>query len=654
MNWMVIFLQIAQAYATRPKRKRPLAQMTIEQKYLILMEVENGARSKAQIARGYNIPMSTLSTWVKNACNIKAAYQHFGPQRKRIRVANEEELDKSLLKWYYAMMADGLRPVTGPMLFYRANELVKELKITNFRCNMGWMERFKKRHNISFRGQTSGSNSWTLNGTHSEIWNHGEVQCSVTTPEALRNWKTKSVPALLEEYSLDDIYSVAEVGLLFSVLPDQNLFTKGDGHLRRKSSKERVTVLVCSNATGTDKRPLLVVGGASGPDYASDPFTLPILYKTNPQAWMSKAIFSDWMYALDLELRSLGRKAVLLTDDIPVHQDISKLGAMNIVYIPVHSKSKTLPMDLGITQQLKFQYRKRILSHTLAAIESGEKANITLSDAVQYLQQAWSCISPAQIMYSFSLSGFQFPADYHPDGQDPFYEAGMDDMLEELSKNGLRLQGSFMDFVGCDNHLTTSESPLLNNIHPDAFLDGQSQNSCQGRQPDGVTFSSPCSSCGNDMKSHATGASEDTAEDSLVRETASNSILQESKLHSQLGGVSLNSTQDEVKSESMEPAVEACPYSVVVGSLIPTQDIFDCSSEEQSGSKLALLEARSESPVPTASEALVMCQKLKKHLEMHPNSRRCLKQILAIEKFLIDNISASESQLRSSESSDSR
>lgn len=53
-----------------PGLKRKLKTHTIETKFQAIADVERGIESKAVIAKKYEIPPNTLSTWIKNAQKI--------------------------------------------------------------------------------------------------------------------------------------------------------------------------------------------------------------------------------------------------------------------------------------------------------------------------------------------------------------------------------------------------------------------------------------------------------------------------------------------------------------------------------------------------------------------------------------------------------
>ena len=67
-------------------------------------------------------------------------------------------------------------------------------------------------------------------------------------------------------YSPQELYNANETGLNFKALPKKNLPSKKEKNAPGfKMSKERVTVLVCSNAAGTYILSLMVIGKLAKP-----------------------------------------------------------------------------------------------------------------------------------------------------------------------------------------------------------------------------------------------------------------------------------------------------------------------------------------------------------------------------------------------------
>ena len=61
---------IARSATGKKGVKRKKEPQTFETKYKAISEVEKGQKSKSAIAKEFNIPASTLSTWLKNATSI--------------------------------------------------------------------------------------------------------------------------------------------------------------------------------------------------------------------------------------------------------------------------------------------------------------------------------------------------------------------------------------------------------------------------------------------------------------------------------------------------------------------------------------------------------------------------------------------------------
>ena len=154
---------IARSATGKKGVKRRNDTKTFEVKYQAIMEVEKGLKSKAAIAKLFEIPATTLSTWFKSSESIKDAYLKYGPSRKILKTATYEDVEKATLKWF----------------------------------------------------------------------------------------------------SCADIYNADETGVFNKLLPDKTFEFKNVACHGAKKSKERITALVCSNMSGNDKLPLLIIGKAA-------------------------------------------------------------------------------------------------------------------------------------------------------------------------------------------------------------------------------------------------------------------------------------------------------------------------------------------------------------------------------------------------------
>jgi hypothetical protein len=69
-------------------------------------------------------------------------------------------------------------------------------------------------------------------------------------------WKLTKLPELLEKFPTDDIYNGDEIGLYYHATPDGSSSYKHVALSGSKKAMDRVTVLCCSNMSGSDKRKL--------------------------------------------------------------------------------------------------------------------------------------------------------------------------------------------------------------------------------------------------------------------------------------------------------------------------------------------------------------------------------------------------------------
>ena len=84
---------------------------------------------------------------------------------------------------------------------------------------------------------------------------------------------------------------------------------------------------------------------------------------------------------LDKKLAALDRKITLIVDNCPVHPIVEGLKTIELILLPPNTKSKTQPMDQGVTRSLKAFYHHSIIKHYITSIDgarSPTKVNMTL------------------------------------------------------------------------------------------------------------------------------------------------------------------------------------------------------------------------------------------------------------------------------------
>jgi hypothetical protein len=114
----------------------------------------------------------------------------------------------------------------------KATEIALRLKISNFEDSNGWLQQFKKCHDISSKNVCGESGS--------------------VTEDIVNNWKV-SLPGFLQGYTPKNIFNAYETGLYYNLLPSKTLSMKGESCHNGRKGKEYLTKLLCCNYHGTEK-----------------------------------------------------------------------------------------------------------------------------------------------------------------------------------------------------------------------------------------------------------------------------------------------------------------------------------------------------------------------------------------------------------------
>ena len=213
-------------------------------------------------------------------------------------------------------------------------------------------------------------------------------------------------------YQLRDIFNVDETGLFYRALPTKSMSVKGEEAKGGRKSKERITVLLVCSAEGEKLRPF-VIGHSANPRCfkgLASIACLPVTYCSNKKAWMTAALFQQWLDKLNSKRKCEGRSILLLVDNCSAHPDIH-FSNVKLVFLPPNTTSKLQPCDAGIIQATKMHYRKLLLCHVLfrmneASCASDLAKSVNVLDAIMWLKTAWDNVKPTTIQKCFAKCGF--------------------------------------------------------------------------------------------------------------------------------------------------------------------------------------------------------------------------------------------------------
>lgn len=376
--------------------------LTIEKKIEVIQRHEKG-ESQKMLATEFNVGRTTISDILKRKMKFfsfvaqNADKSENLKRRRTLRKTIHKVLEEKVMEWYNQLRDSGAY-VSGPMIAQRAQELHKELGYTdNFTASNGWLDRFKVRNGIKLCGLR-------------------EVRTESDT-NAVAPFKAE-LESLAQWYnlSLEQIYNADETDLFYRMLPNPN-----DDMNEVKASvrvyRERMTVLCCTNATGSHKLPLVCIGrGKRSRTFTSNEIrSLPVQYYSQETAWMDSEIFKNWFHThfipsvrQHLSSQGLSENALLLIDRSPSHPEDQYLRSEDnlifVQYFPAKVKSLIQPMEQGIIHNLKLHYRFDLLADLIAKNltlpEFYKQFNI--KDAIKLIAEGWNKITSSSIQKSFA------------------------------------------------------------------------------------------------------------------------------------------------------------------------------------------------------------------------------------------------------------
>lgn len=278
-------------------------------------------------------------------------------------------------------------------------------------------------------------------------------------------WKLL-LPKILADHQPKDIFNVDEFGLFFNLLPDKTFTFRGETCHGGKRSKERLTVLAGANMDGSEKLPLLVIGKPKKPRCFKNIKVLPCRYENNKTAWMTCAIFEQYLRSLDARMGCKNRKILLFVDHCPAHPVVNGLRNVEVRFLPANTTSVLQPMDQGIIKVLKQRFRKRLVCKIILKMKPGcQPYKLSILDAMHYLSACWDSIEPSTISNCFRKAGFIIG-----EASAPQQETADIDEDEENNVAWERLQDklnftcSFQTYASVDDNVLPTEQQTVEEL----------------------------------------------------------------------------------------------------------------------------------------------------------------------------------------------
>lgn len=458
----------------QPRRKT----LSFGEKIDLINAVTNRKGKKKEVAARFGVRPSTLSTILKHKDRILTAVSSgTSGSRKKLRTSNYQDVEKALLRWVLDMRTRNV-PLNGPMLQEKARDVASRLGCDDFKASAGWLMRFKNRHS-------------SLAGLRRGEW--------LAVPDLNGGAVLEDVEDVLDavrEYRTRDVYAAQEMALFFGALPHETRDLKEDPCVGGSRSAQRLTVFLCSNMDGSDKRPPLVIGKSDRPKCFRGTKCIPVKYVPHPKAWMTPLLFCNWLCDFNASMAEQGRSVCLLVSRCTAHilGDLT-LSNVRLCYVSADAHSLLpCPLVVGVINRLKCAYRQSLIERLLLNIRLDRDMNIDVYQALQMLVEAWKTVKPTTILSCFQSAGIDAKPDLSQLSREKEVEnvAALPPGLTK-SWNLLHMCGfvpenvNLGDYVYCDAFAAFMEEEsgeiIVGGSHNDLFEDRENLDPVASKEP---------------------------------------------------------------------------------------------------------------------------------------------------------------------------
>ena len=349
-----------------------------EQRLQILEIVEQPSPpSLRNIGRNFGVSEWAIRSLIKKKDEIRMRVQLKDHNTRKTTFRGSKgkypELEERLYAWIDASrrLSIALPP---SVIMEKARRLATQMNICDddFKATWGWFRKFRHRqclNTISLYGEGGAVNR--------------------NDPELLAS--LERLYAIVNEYDASCVYNMDETGLFFRLVPRYTVILPSEDPTTIRGKKkllDRVTLVVCCNANGTEKVPITMIGKAKEPAcIVGNSWPLPYLAQKN--AWIDIPTFNKWFDHVFVPfVRSrTNRKVLLILDNAPGHAEAFERDAIKVIFFPANVTSWKQPMDMGIIAALKKRYKYHLIREILTYHDSPENVKIRLEDAAKRMRR---------------------------------------------------------------------------------------------------------------------------------------------------------------------------------------------------------------------------------------------------------------------------
>ena len=216
-------------------------ELTLEEKVSLIKEKDRGF-SHRELSGKFQVSVGAVSNILKRKHEYIDDYESNKNKKVKRKLKDDtgQQINDQVYEWFVAQRSKNIA-ISGPLLQEYARKVSEELNsaTNSFQASNGWLEKFKIRYNIHFR---------TICGESRSV-----------DQTIVDDWKSRLL-SMIEHYKPEDVFNVDETGLFFKLMPDKSMVVDKNDCRGGKKSKDRYTVMLCGNWSGTEKLKPIVIG----------------------------------------------------------------------------------------------------------------------------------------------------------------------------------------------------------------------------------------------------------------------------------------------------------------------------------------------------------------------------------------------------------
>lgn len=364
---------------------------------LAISEIKRGALSIRRASRMYNVPFSTIQSYMSARRKVKS--QTGGrptalPPEEEARLAN---FLKVLEKWGFGLSR--IEVLDCVEKFVVENKIKTPFK--NNRPGEDWFLYFKKRHNLSIKKPQSVEYS----------------RKKMTDPFVINEYFNLLHQQLTELDLFDKpcrIWNLDETSVCTDPSKTKIVGQKGKSCSRTTggSGKENITCLAAASASGKKAPPLIIFKGVNVwsswiPDLEKEEESYPgMAYAASANGWITSDIFYNYLEKTLIPALDPERPVLLLYDGHSTHVtnkvvQLANDNDITILKLPPHTSHLLQPLDLAVFKSLKVKWDQKLCiwqrKHTGARVPKKEFTIL--------FGETWKQLDPEIIINGFKKGG---------------------------------------------------------------------------------------------------------------------------------------------------------------------------------------------------------------------------------------------------------